>query len=135
MYIVEEGVEENEKKGMEPGGHRMGPGNRKGSMGNWRERWRQRDGQGEKEGEAVGRERAGTDDGMLGDRRERQQREGRKAETGRGHDLLPRLPGSPFPLHQFLQQGSSPDSHFLITQLKTPSGLNLGAHSHSPCSC
>ena len=103
MYIVEEGVEENEKKGMEPGGHRMGPGNRKESMGNWGERWRQRDGQGKKEGEAVGRERAGTDDGMLGDRRERQQREGRKAETGRGHDLLPRLPGSPFPSHQSLQ--------------------------------
>ena len=56
MYIVEEGVEENEKKGMEPGGHRMGPGNRKESMGNWGERWRQRDGQGKKEGEAVGRE-------------------------------------------------------------------------------
>lgn len=89
----------------------MGPGNRKGSMGNWGERWRQRDGlRGKKEGEAVGRERAGTD-GMLGDRRERHQIErGQKGRNGQKARLLPRLPGSPFPPHQVLQQGSSPDS-------------------------
>ena len=96
---------------MEPGGHSMGPDNRKGSMGNWGERWRQRDGlRGKKEGEAVGRERAGTD-GMLEDRRERHQIErGQKGRNGQKARLLPRLPGSPFPPHQLLQQGSSPDS-------------------------
>lgn len=86
------------------------------------ERWTE----GKKGGEAAGRERAGTD-GMLGDRRERQQREGRKAESGRRHDLLPRLPQARLTLLSFSQcQVDTADPSLTAVLLWLPRLRRLG---------